>query len=555
MYNYAVFFKIWDQVCGTAAPPPSTRLAAGAAARHHGAGKNGAAGEGVDSHGHGHGHGHGHDDGHGHGHQGVDEGNKTPPLDACPPLDPAITGRVMLYNVANFFSFFALPLALAGAPRPCLVLLAAWATGLVPFGAEAAALRACGLTRLASRAAFWDGLRGDLRVSVERDDGRPAPRAAAGTGAGARLAAGAPLLAAVVSLPHPLSALLLAGKKGDEAGAEKGGGAEGRAAAGKEVGSGAGGAGGGGGRSPPPAPRSPSSSSPSSSPLIRVRAQEEAAPRTYFVKPEQEEEQEVEEEAQHQTEEGPARPPPLPATTTPPAVVVAAPAQAPLPADAATAAAAFAAASADDQRPCLYVYHPRGDLMRGAFFAFGARGRDRAHPLADARDVRLALPPAVAAVLLRLPLLRELVALLGGVDPSSVASALRAGASVAVCLPGPPRLARREQGAAGAAPAPSPLSAPPSPSPPPAFVRAALAAGAALVPVVGAGEAELAGRMPLRDKLVMPSRPGRPVRVVFGEPVVAAEGESAQHLRLRFAAALASLAAQHGAPPPEAADL
>jgi len=200
-----------------------------------------------------------------------------------------------------------------------------------------------------------------------------------------------------------------------------------------------------------------------------------------------------------------------------------------------------AAPSHTSSRPSLYVYHPRGDMMRGAFFAFGARGSDPAHPLAQQKDVRLALPQGAARVLLRLPLLRELVALLGGVDPSSVVPALKSGASVAVCLPGPvtrgkPRCQERRDS-------------------PPEFVRAALATGAALVPVVAAGEFELAGRLPLRDKMVMPSRPGCDIRVVFGEPITPTEGESAQQLRLRFASALAALAARHGAPPVEPGDV
>jgi sterol desaturase/sphingolipid hydroxylase (fatty acid hydroxylase superfamily) len=455
--NYAVFFRLWDEMCGTAAPPK----------------------------------------------RGEELNEKTKQL--------PISWRVMLYNALNFFSFFALPLLAAGFPLAFFGVLVACALGLVPFGLEATLMRLTGLTALVTRLPFWDGLRRDLRVSVATEREVLAAAAAAAPAAAASTVTSSispsPELVAVVSLPRLLSAPLLSeggaaaakqhqkkqlslgGCGGAGRGDESDGGGCARSAHAGSLGGALGHLNGDDECPSPGGARSPLIAASS----LRHHHHEEEDDDDSAMATATEEEGDG--DAEH--------------NTTPTAK--------------------------------LYVYHPRGDLMRGAFFAFGARGSDPTHPLAAQRDVRLALPAPMARVLLRLPLLRELVALLGGVEPSSVTSALKSGASVAVCLPGPPTRGPPR-------PAVAPETAP-------AFLRAALASGAALVPVVAVGEAELAGRLPLRDKWVMPSRPGCPVRVVFGEPIPPAEGESAQRLRARFAAALAALAARHGAPPPELADL
>jgi sterol desaturase/sphingolipid hydroxylase (fatty acid hydroxylase superfamily) len=483
--NYGVFFRLWDEACGTAAPPK----------------------------------------------RGQTDAERTKQL--------PITWRVMAYNVANFFAFFALPMLAAGLPgRWALALaVAGAASGPLAVRLEAGCLRALGLTRLVTRLGFWDGLRKDLRVTVEQEQEHEAGSGLAAAAAAAAAAtadaphadASRPELVGVVSLPRLLSAPLLSegGKHGLKCSLGGGGGGKGdddddvtslaptRAALGH--------------LSSDCLLTTTTCASPVRSPLIG--SMRHPAP----------EGEEEEEEGRGSGVDG------RPEEDLPPSASFCSAASggsvgaANAAADAAAADAAADAAKKALPPQKLYVYHPRGDLMRGAFFAFGPRGRDPAHPLARERDVRLALPPAAARVLLRLPVVRELVALLGGVHPASVAAALKAGASVAVCLPGPPvRGPPRPPVAADAAPA---------------FIAAALASGAALVPVVAVGEAQLAGRLPLRDKFVMPARPGCAVRVVFGEPVVAGPDESAQRLRARFAAELAALAARHGAPPPEPADL
>jgi sterol desaturase/sphingolipid hydroxylase (fatty acid hydroxylase superfamily) len=442
--NFATLFRFWDDWCGTAPAPglPSTR------------------GWGVVQAKKG---------------EGAGGGKQQPPpkRQGVRAKDVPIGLRVSLYNACNSFAFLGVLLLATGAPAFFAAALALALALPASLRFEAACFRALGLTRLVTRHGFWDGLRRDLRVSVEREEGVSSPSWSSSSS----------------------SSLASAGEEeGDEA------------------------------------PVVVRRTSPR---LLEKRAALEAAVADSLA-------QRCEEEQERQQRPSSLSPP----STPQPSARRAAPrARGGSPTTTHTAAAAAAAADARlaPQAPKLYVYHPRGDLMRGAFFAFGPRGRDPAHPLAAERDVRLALPPAAARVLLRLPLVRELVALLGGVHPASVAAALKAGASVAVCLPGPPvRGPPRRPVAADAAPA---------------FIDAALASGAALVPVVAVGEAELAGRLPLRDKIVMPLRPGCAVRVVVGAPIVAGPDESAQRLRARFAAELAALAARHGAPPPEPADV
>lgn len=486
MCNYAVFFRFWDELCGTSAPPPlAVKRRAG--------------------------------------------GGQKEPQQPQPRLkDLPISWRVTVYNALNSFSFLGVLLMATGAPRAfaCAVAVAA----LLPSAAsallvrfEAGGFRLLGLTGLVTSLSFWDGLRRDLRVTLERDDGG---------GAGDEgLASSAAAAVVLSSPPHGRASHVgvgpgLAPQDGDDDDVARhhldqhhDGAAcvvvRRRSSRRK---------------SPPLA-----SSSSSSSAVAAAAASSPKRGKAKQLQLQHKQEQHQEDQRLSFSSLSPpvtpvasaslsARRPPRERSGSP------LPQQQQLP-----------SGDLGNNRSKLYVYHPRGDLMRGAFFAFGARGRDPTHPLAAERDVRLALPAPMARVLLRLPLLRELVALLGGVDPSSITSALKSGASVAVCLPGPPTRGPPR-------PAVAPETAP-------AFLRAALATGAALVPVVAVGEAELAGRLPLRDKWVMPSRPGCPVRVIVGESIVPAEGESAQRLRARFAAALAALAARHGAPPPEPADL
>jgi sterol desaturase/sphingolipid hydroxylase (fatty acid hydroxylase superfamily) len=482
--NYAVFFRLWDELCGTAVPPnapPSWGVGKGAPKNK----------------------------------QSKSMTRSSPP--------PPITWRVMLYNVANFFSFFALLLLASGAGR---VFVAALLVCSLPFGigrrfvgVEAEVLRKLGLTRLVTRAGFWDGLRRDLRVSVcvEQEKCGAAAVAAVASPSSSSSPSSAPA-AAPSAPPSPLPAA----KKAAAA----------LAAA-------------------PSLPAPPPSSALLPTPAGSDDVNDDTAALSDADAVAGSKQAKKQQQQQHHPIAGLFTPPQSPrpplatarqrsASPTPPP---------PPPSVAAIAARGFklqplsssSSAPPPPSSTTLYVYHPRGDMMRGAFFAFGARGSDPAHPLAQQKDVRLALPSGAARVLLRLPLLRQLVALLGGVDPSSVVPALKSGASVAMCLSGPvtrgkPRCQERRDS-------------------PPEFVRAALATGAALVPVVAAGEFELAGRLPLRDKMVMPSRPGCDIRIVFGEPITPTEGESAQQLRLRFASELAVLAARHGAPPVEPGDV
>jgi len=187
-----------------------------------------------------------------------------------------------------------------------------------------------------------------------------------------------------------------------------------------------------------------------------------------------------------------------------------------------------------------------GVLSRSALLTFAARGW--ASPVSGWPRVRL----AVGSALLRLPIAfsRELLLALGCVpaDKATLKQHLQSCTSVALAPGGwsePAHTGGYElllKSRSG-------------------FVSLALETGAALVPVLCLGEQAVAGDPQLSQlpgfneavskwaswtmRLIQSWRPV-PVHVVFGEAVVAREGEDVEQLHRHYTAALLQLGKQHG---------
>lgn len=185
-----------------------------------------------------------------------------------------------------------------------------------------------------------------------------------------------------------------------------------------------------------------------------------------------------------------------------------------------------------------------GVLSRSALLTFAARGWQG--PVSSLPRVRL----AISSWLLQLPipLSREVLLAIGCVpaDKATLKQQLLCGTSIAVSPGGctePTQtgkydlLLRQRTG----------------------FVALARETKAVLVPVLCLGEhlvaaaPDLLGRPEFNVKvstaahrLVISHKPDQPVHVVFGEPVVPADGESIEQVHARYIAALLSLGQQHG---------
>lgn len=190
---------------------------------------------------------------------------------------------------------------------------------------------------------------------------------------------------------------------------------------------------------------------------------------------------------------------------------------------------------ADPRKRYIFCYQPMGVQARGAWYTFCGKGRES--PIAALHDCKL----SIGRVLWATPIVQQLCALYGCCDSSraSLKALLTEETPKSVCVPiggwaeakyllSYAVVARRRLG----------------------FARLAVETGAELVPVIGVGEVLIAGRPAPLSRIFKAMKPYRPfpLKVVFGEPIQAREGETAEELRERYCEGLLRLAKQHDVP-------
>ncbi|KAI8471046.1 MAG: hypothetical protein J3K34DRAFT_418377 [Monoraphidium minutum] len=191
--------------------------------------------------------------------------------------------------------------------------------------------------------------------------------------------------------------------------------------------------------------------------------------------------------------------------------------------------------AADPARRYIFCYQPMGVQARGAYYTFAGKGA--ASPVSRLHTVKL----AAGRVLWSTPVVQQLLALYDCCDSSYVTlrSLLTDKTPKSVCITiGGWRESKYLMSSAVVARCRR------------GFARLAAETGASIVPVIGVGEAYVAGEPTLFGRVFKSLKPYRPypIKVVFGEPIVPAEGEDPDALRERYCAALLRLAKQHDVP-------